>query len=103
MPDARRALAGLRCACGSGAILAIRPGLEPARRGATDIVTRSDPLVARGAPDAAWCAVCWLARWGAPWFHWPQPGVAPNAYRSLSSKISKNGDRNGDRAPRRKG
>jgi hypothetical protein len=98
MTDAR-ALAGLRCACGSAAILAIRPGLEPLRRGAVDIVTRSDPLVARGTPDAAWCAVCWRA----PWFHWPQPGVAFNAYRSVSSKNTRKGDRNGDRARKRKG
>jgi hypothetical protein len=66
MPDARRALAGLRCACGSGAILAIRPGLEPARRGAVNIRTRVDPLVARGVPDAAWCVVCWRRAFAEP-------------------------------------
>jgi hypothetical protein len=59
-------IAGLRCACGSAAILAIRPGLEPLRRGAVDIVTRSDPLIARGAPDAAWCAVCWRRAFAGP-------------------------------------
>jgi hypothetical protein len=47
------ALASLRCACGSAAIIAIRPGLEPLRRGAVDIVTRCDPLTEPGAPDAA--------------------------------------------------
>lgn len=60
-----RALAALRCACGSAAVMAIRPGLDPVRRGAVDLFTRVDPLTHTGAPDAAWCLVCWRAAFRA--------------------------------------
>ena len=52
-------LATLRCGCGSESIFALRPGVDPERRGAVDLFTRLDPLVSIGAPDVAWCAACW--------------------------------------------
>jgi hypothetical protein len=57
-------LAAARCACGSQAIVAVRPGLDPLRRGAIDLFSRADPLV-EGRPDAVWCRACWVTRWGA--------------------------------------
>ena len=56
-------LTAARCACGSQAIVAIRPGLDPLRRGATSLRTRRDPLV-EGRPDAVWCRACWVRMWG---------------------------------------
>lgn len=57
-------LSAARCLCGSPEIAAIKPGLEPERRGAIDLFTRVDPLVERGAPDVIWCLPCWRVAHG---------------------------------------
>ena len=57
-------LTAARCACGSLSIVAVRPGLDPLRRGAIDLFTRADPLV-EGRPDAVWCRACWMTRWAS--------------------------------------
>lgn len=54
-------LAEARCSCGCPTIFSVRPGVEPARRGAIDLFTRLDPLVTIGSPDTFWCRPCWLA------------------------------------------
>jgi len=45
----------LACDCGSGAVMAVKPGAEPLR-GASGRV-----LVRRGDAVRAWCLPCWLA------------------------------------------
>lgn len=55
-------LANARCGCGCATVFAVRPGQDPERRGAVDLFTRRDPLVEAGAPDAFFCAPCWMDR-----------------------------------------
>lgn len=54
----------IQCSCGAPDIIALRPGVEPLRRGAVDLFTRLDPLVEIGEPATAWCAACWDAKFG---------------------------------------
>jgi hypothetical protein len=55
-------LATVTCPCGAPPF-AIRPGVEPVRRGAIDLWTRLDPLI-DGRVDQVWCLVCWSKRFG---------------------------------------
>jgi len=48
-----------RCSCGSADVMAVKPGVEPLRRGAVDLFTRLDPLTEKGEPSVAWCRECW--------------------------------------------
>lgn len=57
-------LPALRCACGSDDIVAVSPGVEPARRGAVDLFTRVDPYVDVGEASVARCRVCFGRRFG---------------------------------------
>lgn len=48
-----------RCECGSADLVAVRPGVEPARRGAIDLFSRLDPMIDTGERSMFWCAACW--------------------------------------------
>lgn len=59
-PDITKA----KCACGASDIVAVHPGADRVKRGATDLFTRTDPTVEPPRADIAWCRACWDKRFG---------------------------------------
>lgn len=47
------------CECGSADLVAVRPGVEPERRGAIDLFNHRDSLIDTGERSMFWCAACW--------------------------------------------